>query len=269
MMVQKSSGARRVIIAALVLASMLLPVFAAYAVPFDAGRIEGKVNLQNRDDLTDYIRTSDNGLNGTGYSFRIPGRDESAVGAVYVYDGYMYVYGYRYTGEGNASPFDRTNWVRQTEVTGWGCAAMNKTLASYPDPLCFIDTMPVTCYAHCYDGCRSMTEAPRMSGTAKDTDFMFRDCTSLRKAYVQGPRALGRQAFGGCTSLKYVYLSSTIETVTAGKVSDSPFYGAGSGAVICCEASSAQPGWGSFWRYAGPSKLAVEYDADAYIFTLY
>ncbi len=55
------------------------------------------------------------------------------------------------------------------------------------------------------------------------------------------------------TSINNIYIPSSVTTISALYISDSPFYGCNSSAAIYCGASSKPSGWGNGWNYYSSS----------------
>ena len=246
----------------------------------------------NPEDAVAYIQSTDNDIGGKEYSW-VQSNAGPVIprGTIRIYDGYMYVYGYYYSGtetSGNISTTSLSSWTAMAENNadyGWGCALINKdaTTASNPKGILgyysstsgynasnlenmaneSITGEPVTYFNRAFSNCTKLTEIPIVPTVAKHTDEIFLNCTALTKVSVNCMSVLGKNAFKGCSNLTRVYLGKQVTSFPYGGSTNGAFVGVKSTCKIYCEVSSKPSGWNSSW-YSGITNNSdhIIWDAD-------
>lgn len=95
---------------------------------------------------------------------------------------------------------------------------------------------------------RGMTYLKEVEGlenyATNNGNLLFQNCSALERVTLGSKPTSLNKSFEGTSSLKSVFISSTVTTIAA-----ETFKNANSTAVIYCEANSKPAGWDTYWAY--------------------
>ena len=143
------------------------------------------------------------------------------------------------------------------------CTSIGEKAFFACDNLASVDASAVTIGASAFEDCKNLS-------------FFINVCeTPVDGELVDKLSSLGIRAFEGCYNLKKFYIPKTLKTISATKLSDSPFYNCSQDLKLFMEDSYAQSGFGSYWdcygtvEKANMGKLTKEWDASLSDFGAY
>jgi hypothetical protein len=220
--------------------------------------------VSNPDDATNYIKASDsNGLISISQTVE-QGDQYLWLGTKRIIGEYMYVYGYYYNSTESPNRNNLSGWKLQDADMGWGCVALDKTKTTYTDPAGVIEGHIVTWMNNCYNGCKKLTtkaedqwQLPRIPATVKHTDYIFANCTGLKRACLTTTNVLTKSSFSGCSNLTQIFLGRNVHTITA-----NAFNGIASGCKLYLDVASKPSGFKTGWD---GNFASVKYNADVLI----
>lgn len=264
-MTQKSS---RILILVLICVIAIMGGTIAYAFTSTTPKYTNPPGSTNPDDIPNYITATDsNGMITISNKVDI-GADTIWIGKKCVIDGYMYVYGYYYNSSSVPNTNNLAGWKLQDSDLGWGCAAINRSQTTYPDPAGIIDGHKVTWMTYAYYRCNKLTTnannqwaLPRIPATVQHTDYMFAHCTSLQRANLTTAHILSGSTFYGCTNLTQIYLGQNVQTIKA-----DAFKKVNSNCKLYLDVTRKQSGFAKGWDN-GITSTNIKYDADVLIWS--
>lgn len=262
-MTRKSS---RTLILVLVCLIAIMGGTIAYAFTSTTPKYTNPSGSSNPDDSTNYITATNNNGMITISNKVDTGKDTIWIGAKRIINGYMYVYGYRYTRNDAPSSGSLDGWTLQNDDLGWGCVALNKSMTTYPDPAGIIEGHKVTWMTYAYAGCKALTTnannqwaLPRIPATVKHTDYMFNKCTGLKRVNLTTTHVLSANTFHGCTNLKQIYLGQNVQTIRK-----DAFNQVNSSCKLYLDVASKSSGFAQGWNNGIAN---IKYDADILIWS--
>jgi hypothetical protein len=286
----KNNKRSRVFIVAVVAVLVACMSVAAVAITLNAPSsvhkpVEGHP-AGNPEDNEDYVHvtTDDDGLTHIDIDIPTDVNTKTRLGLVRVLGDYMYVYGYYYAPSNPKSAPDsnvpkvngeklfisdeqalKFGWKRQTADQGWGCVTVSRSKTFYADPAGVLEDMPVTWMTNAYNGCTNLTTTqdnywmiPNVPATAKHTEGIFANCTSLKRVCVSTVHNLDKNAFANCKNLWQVFVGQNVKTINS-----AAFTGIANNAIFALDGGTPS-GYASGWNNNKP----MINDFDVSIWTL-